>query len=85
MNLPGFTAEGSLYRSSGNYRQKARGTYGVILQVHPTALTKPIVQTIEDWLACVDNCTDDCPREWSSVRCGAYCAYTCTFPSGGAA
>lgn len=24
-----------------------------------------------DWLDCYDNCTDDCPGDWSSIRCGA--------------
>jgi hypothetical protein len=81
MNLPGFTAEASLYGNRLSYRFLANGAY-LNAKVYPTALTKPIMQGVEDWLECVDNCTDDCPDDWSSIRCGAHCAYTCTFPSG---
>jgi hypothetical protein len=77
VNVPRFNAEAALYRPSKNYRLPANRPYLTANPgVQPAALTKPIVQSIEDWLERVDNCTDDCPDDWGTVRCGAHYAYT---------
>lgn len=54
MNMPGFTAEASLYKTSGDYRLVASGGDGFAGQAVTPAL--PIIDTIWRGLRCVDAC-----------------------------
>jgi hypothetical protein len=52
MSLPGFNAEASLFRIRGNYRLPANNSCLATPQVYAAALTKPVMQGIDDcWIA----------------------------------
>ncbi len=58
MNLPGFTAEASLYRTSNQYQQATAGRTGTAF-VMPSAIAGGIIST----LSCYGGCF------WDYIKC----------------
>jgi hypothetical protein len=64
MNMPGFTAEASLYES-GDHRQIAR-TFS-----HLEGTIQPAVRRSNCYRDCLTNCDDD--PYYCSVNCNCFC------------
>lgn len=70
MNLPGFTAQASLYRTTNRYRSSGSGCGDLRLgePIVPQLLPKDAPGP----LGCLSDCRDEHPN-WTSAQCHRYC------------
>lgn len=83
MNLPGFTAEASIYRSNGHYQLKISSRYAVPGQINPMMIGRNIDGNGlgSGGAGCMSSCVSDCVGAAGTDACIRQCSRMC-FPTG---